>query len=153
MCFEVIAYYAYLCFTLYAYVSPCMLMLKPVCFHTGKWRECIFMQKLLAKGWGGILDNSPKPQRRIGVAARDRTNTAPAPTTRQKRTRPIVKNKTAAPRRERLKATTTPVPLEDFKFETPPQTPPPEQIKVDTEIKPDSEFWNFYDNNDNKKSE
>lgn len=109
------------------------------------------MQKLLAKGWSGILDTAPKSQRNRTDAVRDRTKTAPAPTTRGKRAQQIVKNKTVVPRRERLKATTTPVPLEDFKFETPPQTPPPEKIKVDSGVKPDSEFWNFYEKGDDKK--
>lgn len=108
-------------------------------FHAGKWRECIFLQKLLAKGWGDILENAPKFQRNWGDISRDRNKTAPLPTTRTKRPQTKAKPKTAPKKEEK-----TAEPLEDFKFETPPVTPPPERVK-DLGNRRDSEFWNFYD--------
>ncbi|XP_053393125.1 uncharacterized protein LOC123562340 [Mercenaria mercenaria] len=106
-----------------------------------KWRECIFLQKMLAKGLDNILDNTPKFQRNWEDAPRDRTKTAPAPTTRERKPQPRAKPKTA-PKTEQSKKASTP--LEDFKFETPPVTPPPEKVQAVGNRK-DSEFWSFYD--------
>lgn len=88
-----------------------------------------------------MLDNAPKFERTWGDTSRDRTKTAPAPKTRDRKVQPKAKPKTALKKEQSNKAAT---PLEDFVFKTPPVTPPPEKIQS-TGNRRDSEFWNFYD--------
>lgn len=101
---------------------------------------------MLAKGLDNIFENAPKFQRNWDDVPRDRTKTAPAPTTRERKPQPRPKPKTA-PKKDQPKSQT---PLEDFIFETPPVTPPPEKIQVrgDKGNTKDTEFWNFYDKGD-----
>jgi len=115
--------------------------------HIGKWRESRFMQIMLSKGLDNIYNNAPKFQR---VAhERSEAKTAPPAATRRKRPQAPQKPKTAASKKESPSGDPL---MEDFKFETPPVTPPPEKVPVvaNTASK-DKEFWNFYDKGDNEK--
>ena len=80
---------------------------------------------MLAKGLDNIFENAPKFQRNWEDAPRERTRTAPAPT-RERKPPSRPKPKTA-PKKDQTKA---PTPLEDFIFETPPVTPPPEKVQL-----------------------
>lgn len=108
--------------------------------HVGKWRESRFMQIVLSKGLDNILNKAPKFER----VAHDRSEakTAPAPTTRRKKQQVPPKPKTAA-KKESPKGDPL---MEDFKFETPPTTPPPERVPVVAKsASRDNEFWDFYE--------
>ncbi|KAL4240844.1 hypothetical protein ACF0H5_001630 [Mactra antiquata] len=98
------------------------------------------MQIVLSKGLDTIFNNARKFQR--VEHDRSEAKTAPPPTTRRRKQQPPSKPKTAgkkeSPQGDPL--------MEDFKFETPPITPPPEKVPiVANNNKKDNEFWDFYD--------
>ena len=114
----------------------------------GTWSEQQVLWNRVAKSWRDYFGAQPKflPVR-----------SAPARSTRVATELPSINKepKQRPPRRKAPKQTEKKKPaerknsgFEDFKFETPPSTPPPEpsgNIPVNPGATRDDEFWKFYD--------
>lgn len=92
----------------------------------------------MIQSWKEFLKTAPKFDRNWEPGQFIRSKTAPTAEKPTRKPRPRPKPKTA-PKDESNDQSA----FEEFKFETPPVTPPPEKVEIVK--RKDNEFWDFYE--------